>query len=121
MPLDSHDTKRPVQQMVANGRRAEYVKGFIYEILDLDKSSSKELGCCVGKVKKMFLEARLDESRTQSLWMKSSPAPRFLEVGDVNHAFLYLCVHCLHVISQTPSQSFALKPPVYNTKTGNSS
>ena len=53
--------------------------------------------------------------------MKSSPAPRFLEVGDVNHAFLYLCVHCLHVISQTPSQSSALKPPVYNTKTGNSS
>lgn len=59
--LDSHDTKRPVQPMVANGRRAEYVKGFIYEILDLDKSSSKELGCCVGKVKKMFLEARLEE------------------------------------------------------------
>lgn len=76
--------------MVANGRRAEYVKGFIYGILDLDKSSSKELGCCVGKVKKMFLEARLDESRTQSSWIKSSPATRFLEVGDVNHGFLYL-------------------------------
>ena len=28
--LDSHDTKRPVQQMVANGRRAVYVQGFIY-------------------------------------------------------------------------------------------